>query len=140
VPGPGFADVLSDELKVMERDGLDWFKQVRDPTFHRQHSFIARGLYAIQLKRWFDYFPRENFTIVKSEDFYANPDALTREVLSFIGVDPSTYSLAEFRNYNPGRYESKVPDDVRAHLLEFYRPHNQELARLLRMNFSDWDQ
>jgi hypothetical protein len=46
------------------------------------------GHYAAHLQRFFTYFPRERFSIHLYEDFCANPRAVCRGILAFLGVDP----------------------------------------------------
>ena len=66
---------------------------VREPgyrsTAHEDHSYLAQGRYLDMLPRWFELFPREQFHIVASEEFYADPDRVVNEVWSFLGLAPS---------------------------------------------------
>ena len=55
---------------------------------HRNFSYKGRSRYAEQLERWFEQFPREQFLIRSSEEFYARPAAVMAEVCEFIGVRP----------------------------------------------------
>ena len=56
-----------------------------DPAW-RHHSYLARGVYVNQIKRWFEYFPRDQFLIIKSEDFYAEPVQILHQTQAFLGV------------------------------------------------------
>ena len=65
-------------------------KILADKYYHSEerhdHSYLERGKYAEQLDRWFQYFPRERFLILKSEDLFQDPAPLYKEVLEFLGL------------------------------------------------------
>jgi hypothetical protein len=108
------------------------------PTFLR-FSYYSRGLYADQLEVWFQHFPRKNFLIAKSEDFYARTGEIYGEILSFL--DLFQWAPPYFRNYSYphiGNREAflkpKMRDSLREELARRYEPHNRRLMALL-----DWD-
>ena len=53
---------------------------------HENHSYLAQGRYLDMLPRWFGLFPREQFHIAASEDFYADPERQVNAVWSFLGL------------------------------------------------------
>jgi tetratricopeptide (TPR) repeat protein len=93
------------------------------------------SLYVYFIEKWMAVFPREQFLILQSEDFYTNPSATLTQVFEFLGVPD--YALPEYRNYNPGSY-NPISDDLRQRLADFFRPHNQKLEEYLGMTFN-WD-
>lgn len=105
---------------------------------HQQHSYLARGIYADQLERWLAVFPREQFLILRSEDLYENPRAIVQQTLRFLQPDcPDTWALPEYKKYNDTSYQRMEPE-LRQRLTDFFRPHNQRLARLLGRDFG-WE-
>ena len=54
-------------------------------TAHEHHSYLAQSRYADMLPRWFSLFPRDQFHITASEDFYADPDRHVNEIWRFLG-------------------------------------------------------
>jgi hypothetical protein len=64
----------------------------REPAYrseaHKHFSYTARGIYAPQLERWFESFPREQFLLVRSEDLYQRTAGTYAEVTGFLGIDP----------------------------------------------------
>lgn len=101
-------------------------------------SYLTRGIYADQLQRWLCLFPRERFLILKSEDFYADPAAVLKQTLAFLGVPAA--GLMEKRTYNrfdgyTSRSESRddcaVSPALRRRLNAFFAPHNRRLYELL---------
>ena len=51
--------------------------------------YLETGLYGRQLRPYFEVFPREQIQIHLFEDFVADPDAVLRKLLGFLGVDPA---------------------------------------------------
>lgn len=47
------------------------------------------GLYATHLQRFFELFPREQIRIYLYESYRADPPAVLRDILAFLGVDPN---------------------------------------------------
>lgn len=109
--------------------------EVFKPEPFRRFSYTERGLYAGQLKRWFEHFPREQFFIDTSERFYSQTDAFLAEVFEFLGVDP-TVKIPNLKPHNVGLPREDDPA-LKQQLSEYFAPHNQELEALLGRSF-DW--
>lgn len=54
-----------------------------------EKSVLEQGLYAQQLKRYFDLFPKEQLLVLIYEDIKKDPDAFMRRIYQFLGVDDS---------------------------------------------------
>ncbi len=50
--------------------------------------YVEQGLYATHLKRWLQYFPREQILIVLMDDVESVPLDVARKVYQFVGADP----------------------------------------------------
>jgi len=103
---------------------------------HRRHSYVARGLYAEQLRRWLRYFPPDRILILGSEAFFAAPQLHLDRVCRFLGLPP--HPAVDFPVHNPGERTAPMDPDVRAMLREFFREPNRELALLTGIDFG-WD-
>jgi hypothetical protein len=99
---------------------------------HQCFSYLARGLYADQLARWLELFPRRQLLVIKSEEFRAEPGRVLRQVEEFLGL--SAWEPREYRKFNPGRYEGMSPE-AREWLREYFAPHNRRLSELLGASF-----
>ena len=114
-------------------------KIIADPNYygfsHHHHSYLTRGIYVDQLKVWMEHFRREQFLIIKSEDFYSDPGTTTQRIFEFLDLPPQP--AQDYRNYNSNSYK-KMDGAMRSELIEFYQPHNARLAEYLGMSF-DWD-
>lgn len=91
---------------------------------------IGRGFYELQLQRWFQYFPRGQFLILKSEDLDTDRAATMKRVFEFLGV-PNHVAKKHGKKIHQRTYSFKAANDVRDFLYEFYRPYNERLAELL---------
>lgn len=100
---------------------------------HQHYSYVSRGLYVQQIKRWFEVFSPEQFLFIKSERFFADPDIETNRTLRFIGLAGS--SRIGYRPFNVGQY-CAMDQTLRHTLTEFYRPFNRQLAELLGPDFA----
>jgi hypothetical protein len=99
---------------------------------HQHHSYLARGIYVDQIARWHATFPTEQLLILRSEDFYADPGGIIRQVTDFIGVDP--IRKQHFDIHNDGKY-STLTTATRDFLYEYFEPHNQRLSEYLGRDF-----
>jgi len=95
---------------------------------HENHSYLAQGRYLDMLPRWFSLFPREQFHITVSEEFYADPDRHVNEVWKFLGLPPRRLQSRVRHNYLPS---AGMAPETRLLLQENLIEHNRALADLL---------
>ncbi len=101
----------------------------------RHHSYLARGVYVDQLERWFDGFSRDRFSIVKSEDFYRDPETVLHQTQAFLGVRP--HSPGTFKIHHQAEYPEMDPV-MRQRLAAYFAPYNRQLYDLLGRDFG-WE-
>jgi len=106
------------------------------PTFEEaldmQKDFIERGYYADQLKLWFNHFPKDQFLIIKFEDFVLNNQQTMTDIQEFLEL--------KVINLNPNKRFSGYDDmqpKTRRFLKKHFNSHNQKLNELLNKDF-DW--
>jgi hypothetical protein len=51
-------------------------------------AYFRDGLYARQLRVWFEVFPREHFLVLLTQDLAERPNAVARQAFAFLDVDP----------------------------------------------------
>lgn len=131
-----FADAMAAEAKRLAEPGEPLLRdRVSGTVALRKQSYLIRGHYADQLRKWFAVFPRERFLILKSEAMFADPQATCDRVFEFLGLPP--YSLRSVEIHNEGDYDrERLPyeDELRAH----FAPLNAELAELIGEDMG-WD-
>jgi hypothetical protein len=97
------------------------------PLLTGSHSLIVRGLYALQLRPWFKFFPRNRFLVIKLEDMQ-NVMAVMENVWEHLNLPHYTVEDASVKN---SREYDPVEDDIRDYLRRFFAPHNHALSQLL---------
>lgn len=97
-------------------------------------NYIGRGVYIEFMQKWMEVFPREQFLILRGEDFYQAPDNTMKQVFDFLGLPE--HQLPKYKKLNSGSY-APISDLLRQKLSEYFQPHNQRLEEYLDMKF-DW--
>ena len=145
--GKTFQEVVQEDLELLEGQGVHagMDSQVFEdkylsglPQSHGSHSYVGRGLYALQLKQWFKVFPRRCFHFVFIESL-KDPEKASSEmqkIFSFIGIAPN-YDVADWSKKNTRTYAS-MPIDTERSLRSFYRPFTEDLERLLAVDLTHW--
>lgn len=122
-----------------ERLGNDLQKTIENPQFHSLNlahfSYLLRGEYVTQLKRWRNFFPATQMLILKSEDFYDDPQQTVMQVASFLNLPTWQPNSTIFKQYNPGIYDKMNPQ-TRQRLSRYFQPANEELYEFLGRNLA----
>ncbi len=129
----GEARTIQERAKIMQ--DATYFSDV-----YTHRSYLSRGIYMDQLQPWMDLFPREQFLILKSEDFYADPVVAYKRVLAFLnlpGVEPRL-NKQDYKQYSHNTYFSSMDAALRKRLIEYFEPHNARLYDFLGVDFG-WD-
>ena len=114
---------------------------LKDPLHFADHyftySYFERGIYVDKLQRWMQVFPKEQFLIIQSEEFFKNPSIIYKQVLEFLGLPK--HELDNYKQYRKQDYsKSNIDPNLRKKLVEYFKPHNQRLYEFLGQKF-DWD-
>ena len=98
-----------------------------------RYSYLARGIYVEQVKRWLSFFPRKQILVVSSSDLRRDPDNTVKKVFAFLGL--SHYPM---KNWDAEKRNDYEPMDqvTRRHLSDYFRPYNQQLEALLGITFN----
>jgi hypothetical protein len=100
---------------------------------HRRHSYLARGVYVDQIKEWHEHFARDQFLVLKSEDFFKDTGKIMQIVCNFLGL-PDWDREGFGQGKNRRRYDPMSPA-VREKLQDYFEPHNQRLYEYLGTDF-----
>lgn len=131
-----FEEALERESSIMKAE-LEKINQNRcyHCTDFLNHSYVSRGIYIDQLKRWMIFFPREQFLFIKYEDFTTDPATSFRDALNFLGLPE--WELSNYSSFNSGKYSSSLNLETKKYLMDFFEPYNQRLYEFLDTSF-DW--
>ena len=73
-----------------------------DPTYysyaHEQQSYLTQSRYVRHLRKWYELYGADRILVVASEDYYAEPDEVMRQVAGFLGIDHTTLPKGEHMN------------------------------------------
>ena len=122
---------IKNEFEKMEKDGSYYSRKFYD------HSYCSLGTYAEQLERWFKYFPREQFLIIQSEEFFSKTPEVMDKIYDFLNLPK--HKLIEYKKIHSSNYKKNMTTETRKKLVEFFKPHNERLYELLGTNFH-WDE
>lgn len=107
----------------------------RHPS-HQMHSYLSRSRYDEQLARYLRFFPREQMLLLRSEDFFREPEETWHRTLAHLGVPPLPLATGLAR-WNAGANEAAaVPAAFRGRLRHELAP----TYRALRLEWGiGWD-
>ncbi len=131
-----FAEAVREEMETLPAE-IQRIKESPDTSsdLHRQFSYVHRGFYSEQVRRYLDLFPREALHAVRSEDLFRKPRETMDAVCAFLGIEPMPETI-EFTAYNRQAYAEEAEPETRAYLRELYAPHNKDLEQLLQRPFN----
>jgi hypothetical protein len=129
-----FAEAIQSEP---ERLAGEEERMLADPTYysfsHQHYSYLARGMYLDQIRRWNALFPKKDLLILDSSEFFGNPDRVYRQVLYFLGLEER--SLGRYEKLNARTYPD-MPADLELQLGEHFREPNRKLSEYLGIDFA----
>ena len=131
-----FEEEIRDELKNLEGE---WEKMLNDKSYFsfkfNSNGYLSKGLYINYIKKWFEFYPKNQILVIKAEDFFSDPEKITNETLEFLGMRP--LKLKKYEIMRKG-LESQLKPETRQKLVEYFKPYNQHLYKFLERDFG-WD-
>lgn len=128
-----FMQVVDEELALLEKNPD--IPQGNQQYWSNTVSYLGRGVYIEFLKKWLEFFPREQILILGAESFYQQTTKTLETVWQFLNL-PS-YRLNNYHKRNAGFYSQKIPPEIRSKLHKYFAPHNTRLEEFLGQKF-DW--
>jgi tetratricopeptide (TPR) repeat protein len=101
---------------------------------HLRGRLVSRGLYSTFVKRWLQYFSRDQILAIDSRELFSQTGLVLERVHRFLDLEPQP--LDSYPVFNPGTYRHISPA-LENELRDFFRPHNVELMTILDLDF-DW--
>ena len=101
---------------------------------HHRYSYVRRGEYVEQLRRWVSHFPRSQLLVLQSEWLFRDPAGATRAVQKFLGL--RGFRAETYRPFLQGTYDRKISPQLREKLVRHFEPYNRELYTWLG---EEWD-
>jgi hypothetical protein len=106
------------------------------PLQSRRFSYVGRGLYAQQMERVLQFFPRPQVKIVRFEELRGDVAAVMNSIFAFVGVNP----LPRIRNKerNPIPYQREIASNERREVYALFAQDIANLEKLLDWDCSNW--
>lgn len=123
--GESFLDDVRFEIEVLEQGGV-----VELPL-------IQHGLYCDNLGWFYQKFPASQIKVMFSDELKRDTRGSLHGVEEHFGLSHHAWSDEQIKPFFEGGYAEKMPEDARALLADYYRPHNRRLFDLLGREM-DW--
>lgn len=107
------------------------------PEQHIYYSYIDRGFYSEQIRRYKRYFKDEQMLFLKYEEFSRSQPEYLKEIFEFLGVEVDKIKFKEL-TANKINYARKINDKEKEYLKEIFKNDISEVERLLDWDCSDW--
>ena len=118
---PSFEETVNSELE-----------KVRTNSLLEEPSFIRRGIYLPQIKRYVDLFGKDKVLVVAFKDLVGENKIQTlNRILTFVGEEESSWSFLTDEMKNTREYKESISDEISRQLQEFYKPYNDQLFEYL---------
>ena len=115
-----------------QRRGLllgEFRESFEESLINEKYDIFNRGLYAEQLKRYLDYFPRKNLLILNFESMIKNPQDAKNKIAEFLCLNPKNFEDVNMEKKFNKSYSAKF---ARSYALTY------KVSRWLRKNDIDW--
>ena len=131
-----FEDIIENDLIQLKKTS-NLYNSNSDDYFQNvvEHSYLARGFYAEQLKIWFNIFNKNQLHITTTENLARSPQQTFSNIFKFLNIPD--YKIKNLENKRQGNY-SLMKNETKIKLLNFFKPYNEELYDLIDQKF-DWD-
>ena len=100
---------------------------------HYLYSYLSQGIYVDKLKTWTSLFHGKQLLILKSEDFYQDPELITTKVFRFLGLP--YWDGIQYERKHSLVYPT-MDSEVKKQLTDYFKWHNERLYNYLGVNFN----
>jgi len=107
------------------------------PLQHRVYSYIDRGFYSEQIRRYKRYFSDEQMLFIKYEEFKNNQKNVLCRIFDFLGVNSESYSFS-FKEVHNRKKHSTLSEEDKHFLINKFEDDIRQVQKMLNWNCSDW--
>lgn len=125
---PEFKEAMRIEMKDIPRGGTGFFLF----SGSGGTSYLRHSIYLPFVERMHELFGRDKVKIVNANQFFKDPISQMQEIYDFVGLPE--YEPLEIKEKNPSP-PLEVDDEIRAELVEFFKPYNEQLYDYLGVDF-----
>ena len=125
-----FSDAIRAEPERLEGEEERLIKnQNAVSDYHRHYSYVARGRYAEQLRRWYQHINPDRVHVEIAEALFESPDQVLDRIERFLGLAPRHGEGFELKN--KGIETDPIPEKMERELRSMYSDADAELEKLL---------
>ena len=131
-----FEEMVEEDIKTFQK--FENTNSIIDDEYFRNYiekSQLGRGLYAQQLKIWFELFDPKQILILTSEELSTETNKAMNKIFQFL--DLPDYEIPDTVKRSTANY-TNMKMDTRKKLISFFSKYNQDLFKLLDQEF-DWN-
>ena len=127
----GFQDALEAEDERLAGEALTLAEPDAVSFSHQHHSYVARGVYAPQVRRLWEVFGEDRVLVMSSNELFTEPAKAYARTLDFLGLDrhDANYDVHNARSY------SKIEPATEAWLADKFADSNERLIDMLGADF-----
>jgi len=103
---------------------------------HENFSYVSQGLYFEPLRKWLEWYPRNQVHVETTERFLQDPQGVYDDILQFLGLPP--FRLRDARLLNTIATDQRLEPATRRKIRARIRPHNRLLEEYLGINL-EWE-
>ncbi len=101
--------------------------------------WLGSGVYHIHIQKWMQFWPKEQFILLKTEEMVLQPVSTLRKITDFLSLDPfsektAVSAMTARKNVNKSNHTKLLPFTVKL-LQSFYQPFNKKLEELFGINW-----
>jgi hypothetical protein len=117
---------------------LWWARGIKaEDSSVRWHSYLSRGRYTEQIRRWLEVFPRRQVLFLRQDDLLRNPRETLTRVYAYLHL-PTPSVFPEPGIYNASSPDKKLPRWLRRPLTRLFQSEVSALEKLLDRNLPEW--
>lgn len=107
------------------------------PFQNKPFSYIDRGFYSEQIRRFKRFFDDDQMFFIKYDEFKSNQQQVLNSIFEFLNVNPDSYTF-EFKNVHSRKKVTELNDTDHENLKAIFKNDIHEVERLLQWDCSDW--
>ena len=128
-----FEEAIDIEINALEKIEITRKNLVNLCTNPR--SYIIKSLYYEQMKIWTENISKNNLFVANTEMMLEKPEEILENIFKFLQISP--YKIKNPQKRKNVQYLD-MKDKTRKKLIEFFKPHNEQLYKLIGHEFK-WD-
>jgi len=107
------------------------------PSQHRVYSYIDRGRYSGQIRRFKKLFSSGQLYFIKYEEFKSNQLEELRKLFLLLGVDPEIYNF-KYQQVYKLKQHAIIQTEDKDYLLKIFKTEIDQIQKMLDWDCSDW--